>query len=168
MKKFRIYDACVIALLAALVFALEQLLAFLPNIQLTIFLLVLFSKKLGLIKTSIIIIIHTLLDNLFMSSLNLAYFPFMLIGWLIIPITLNTIFKRVNSNIALAFLGILFSVLYSWSFLLGNVLFMNVRFLDYFIADIPFEIILALSSFLSILLLYIPLSKLFDRFYKSN
>lgn len=168
MKKFRIYDACVIALLAALVFSLEQLLAFLPNVQLTVFLLVLFSKKLGLIKTSIIIIIHTLLDNLFMSSLNLAYFPFMLIGWLIIPITLNTIFKRVNSNIALAFLGILFSALYSWSFLLGNVLFMNVRFLDYFIADIPFEIILALSSFLSILLLYIPVSKLFDRFYKSN
>ena len=35
--------------------------------------------------------------------------------------------------------------------------------LAYFVSDIPFELILAGSSFLSILLLYDPLSNVFDK-----
>ena len=92
-------DITLIALLATLLFIQEQALSFIPNVQLTVFLLVLFSKKFGLLKTIIISSIHVILDNLVMGSFNLIFVPFMLLGWLIIPITLNTIFKKVNSNI---------------------------------------------------------------------
>ena len=113
-KRITVFDIALISLLSALLFIQEELLSFLPNIQFTVFLIVLFSKKLGLLRTTIIVIIHVILDNLYMSSFNIMYTPWMLIGWLIIPITLCTIFKKVNSNIILAFLGVFYSFIYCW------------------------------------------------------
>ena len=101
-NKISVFDIALVAILAAIIFVLEQLLSNIPGVQLTIFLIVLFSKKLGTIKTCIIIIIHVLLDNFAMSSFSLIYTPAMLIGWLIIPLTLNTIFKCVTNPILLA------------------------------------------------------------------
>lgn len=159
----RVKDITLIAILTAILFAQEQILSFLPNIQLTVLLIVLYSKVLGLKKTIIIVTIHTFLDNLLMGF-NIFYFPFMLIGWLIIPISLNTIFKRVNNTILLAFLGILFSFLYSWMFVFANVVLLQVGFWQYLIADLYFEILLAASSFFTILWLYDPLYKLMIEF----
>lgn len=155
----RVKDITIIAILTAVLFIQEQLLTFLPNVQLTLFLIVLYSKTLGIKKTIIIVIIHTFLDNLIMGF-NLLYFPFMLCGWLIIPTTLATIFKKVNSPIILAFLGIGYALVYSWVFLIAHVLITEVEFWAYLIADIYFEIILAASSFITILWLYEPLHKL--------
>src|SRR5690554_4722661 len=121
----RVKDITLIAILTAILFAQEQILSFLPNIQLTVLLIVLYSKVLGLKRTIIIVTIHTFLDNLLMGF-NIFYFPFMLVGWLIIPISLNTIFKRVNNTILLAFLGILFSFLYSWMFVFVIVVLLQV------------------------------------------
>ena len=84
MKKITIKDMVIIAVCTAILFVQEELLSFLPNIQFTVFLIVLYSKKLGFFKTSFIVIIHTILDNLFMGSFNIIYFPFMLLGWLLI------------------------------------------------------------------------------------
>ena len=52
-----------IAIFAAIMFVQEFALSFIPNVQLTVFLLVLYSKVFGLKKTCIIILIHTILDN---------------------------------------------------------------------------------------------------------
>ena len=87
-----------IALLAAILFIQEQLLSFIPNVQLTFFLFVLYSKKLKFIDTIFITLIYVVLDNLVSGSFNLLFIPFMFIGWIIIPILLNTIFKKVESN----------------------------------------------------------------------
>lgn len=162
MNKINVKDICIIAVSTAIIFVLEQLLSFLPNIQLTIFLIVLFSKKLKLIKTIIIVIIHTVLDNLVMGSFNIIYFPFMLLGWLLIPIMLSTIFKKINSPLGLALIGILNSFLYCFIMIIPNIIILKIEIIPYFVADIPFELLLALSSFLSILCLYKPCSKLFD------
>ena len=86
---FRIKDITIIAFFSAILFVQEQLLTFLPNVQLTVFLIVLYSKVFGLSKTLIIILIHTILDNIIMSSFSLYYFPFMLIGWSLMPININ-------------------------------------------------------------------------------
>ena len=96
-KKFKIIDIAIIASCISIIFVQEQILSFLPNIQLTILLLVVYSKKLGCLKTSIIVIIHSLLDCLVTGSLNLYYFPFILIGWLIIPIIITLFFKKCES-----------------------------------------------------------------------
>ena len=165
LNNFKTKDLTLIALLATIVFVQEQMLTFLPNVQLTVFLLVLYSKKLGFIRTSILCLIHVLLDNMVMGSFNILYMPFMFVGWMIIPITLNSVFKKVESNIILAFLGIFYAFIYSWIFIIPNCIMLNVGFNVYLMADFIWEILLALSSFLSILLLYDPCSKIFNNSY---
>ena len=168
MRKIKVIDIAIIASLTAILFVQEQLLSFLPNIQLTIFLIVLYSKKLGLIRALLITIIHVLLDNLVVGSFALLYTPTMLISLSLIPILICTIFKKIEKTILLGLLGILFSLIYSWSFIIPNVIAYNMNPLAYFIADIPWEIILAASSFVSIWLLFNPCAKVIDIIYNDK
>lgn len=158
-KKIRTKDIALLAMLTAILFVQEQILTFIPQFQFTVLLLVLYSKTLGFLKTSIIIVIHVILDNLVMGSLSYLYTPAMLVGWLIIPLLFTKVFKKVNSPLGLACLSIICSLLYCWSFIPINVLATDVDFWVYIISDIPFEIMLAVYSFLTILWLYKPLEK---------
>lgn len=160
-SKIIIYDIVLIALLASILFVQEQLLSFLPNIQLTFLLIVLYSKKIGLYNTSLIILIHVLLDSLFTSSFSVLYTVPMFVGLIFIPISLNTIFKKVESHIVLACLSILYAVFYSLMFLISFVIILQVDPIAYLVADSIFQVLLGASSFLTILILYPPLSKLF-------
>lgn len=155
-------DITIIAVMTTILFVQEQLLASLPGIQLTVFLIVLFAKKLGLAKSSIIIVLHVLLDNFYMSSFSLMYTPTMLIGWLIIPLSLCTIFKKVESPIILALLGVLYSFIYCWLYIIPSYFLISISPIAYLISDITFEIALAVVSFVSILFLYNPCSKIFN------
>ena len=120
-------DIAIIAVMTAILFIQEQLLASLPGIQLTVFLLILFSKKFGLGKTLVIVVLYVTLDNLYMSSFSLMYTPTMLVGWLIIPLTLCTIFKKVESPIVLAFLSVVYSLIYSWIYVIPTMLLTNIK-----------------------------------------
>ena len=165
-SKISIYDIALMSTLTAILFVQEQLLVHVPGVQLTIFLIVLYSKKLGLIRSLIIVIIYALLDNLYMNSFSLLFTPFMLIGWLIIPLTVCTIFRKVESSLVFGCLGILYSFLYSWLFIIPNFIFLNIGPLEYLASDILFEVILAVCSFLSLFWLYKPCSKIIDRLKK--
>lgn len=165
INKFNVRDIALIAILSTILFVQEQVLTFLPNIQLTVFLLVLYSKKLGFIRTTIIVIIHVLLDNLFMGSMNLVYTPAMFVGWMLIPIIICTLFKKTESPFLLAIFGFIEGFLYSWMFILPNYLLYNINPLAYLASDVLFEFLLAISSFLSILFLYKYVSNYFDKLY---
>ena len=160
-------DLIIVALLVALLIVQEQLLTFIPNVQLTFFMLVLFSKKLNIVHSFIICFIYVLLDSFLAGSFNL-FLPFMMIGVLFIPLSINTIFKKVESNILLALLGILYSFIYSFILIIPGCILFNMDFITYLKGDIIYEIVLAISSFISILLLYNPCSKIFDEYYKKR
>ena len=163
-KKFwTVKNICLIALFSVILFVLEEALSFLPNIQLTFFLIILFSKTLGFRRTTVIVIIYFLLDCLVMGSLNPIYISFQLLGWLIIPILMCTAFKRIENNIFLALLAILFSLLYSWIMIIPSCIVLETKFIAYLLADLPFEALLVGSSFLTTLLLYNPLKKVLDK-----
>ena len=157
-------DMALIAMFAAIIFIQEEALTFIPNVQLTVFLLVLYSKRLGFIKTSIIIVIHVLLDNLVMGSFSVIWTPAMFVGWMLIPIVICTIFRKVENFIVLAFAGAFLSFTYCWCFVLPNYLVMHISPIKYLASDIVFECILAASSFISILCLYIPIKNIFVKF----
>lgn len=159
----KIKDITLCAICTSILVVQEQILAFLPNIQLTLFLMVLFSKKLGLIRTIIIITCYTLIDGLVGGPFNIIYIIFMLIGWLIIPILLCTIFKKVQSPLYLALLGVMFAFTYSWINIIPNLILTSASIISYLIADYPFELLLAASSFLSILWLYTPIERVFKK-----
>ncbi len=168
MHKFKVFDITLIAILSAILILQEMILQFLPNIQLTVFLIVVISKKMGLIKSLVIVFIYSLLDCLFTSSFNIFYFPFLLLGWSLISISLNTIFKKVESPFILAIIGVMHSFLYCWLFFIPTIILLDVKLFDYFISDILFEILLASSSFLTILWLYKPISNIFDKLLKKE
>ena len=157
-------DVVIISLLAVVLFVQEQLLMVIPNVSLTIILMILYSKKLGLKKTLLIIFVYCMLDNLYMSSFNIVFTPVMLIGWFIIPITLNTVFKKVNNIFHLSLIAFLLSLTYSWAFVIPSCLMFDMNVITYMIADIPYELILGISSFATTLILYKPLSRVFDKY----
>ena len=156
----KIKDITVIAFFAGILFIQEQLLSFIPNVQLTVFLIVLYSKVFKLWQTLIIVLIHTLLDNIFMSSFSIYYFPFMLLGWSFIPIIINLFFRKNDNPITLAIVGMGCSFIYCWLFMIPQLLLTEVNIVAYFMADIFFEVILAITSFLTILWLYNPCARL--------
>lgn len=141
-----------IAIFAAIMFVQEFALSFIPNVQLTQCLIAVFYYSLGLVDTLIIIVIHVFLDNLAMGSFNLIYTPAMLIGWLCLPIVLHMFRKNQNRFFSATIVG-LHGIVYSLWFALANVLMLEVPFLTYFIADIPFEVILVVNGFITTLLL---------------
>lgn len=84
----------------------------------------------------------------------------MLLGWSLIPIIINVFFKKVENPIVLALVGLSCSFIYSWMFIIPQVIITKVDLIAYLVADLFFELILALTSFLTILWLYKPCSKL--------
>jgi uncharacterized membrane protein len=153
----------IISILTAILFVQEQILTPIPNVQLTFLLIILFAKTFNLVETILMITVHVILDNILMGSFNLTVVPFMYIGYLIIPLTIKTIFKKVESPLWLALLSVIYSLLYSWIFIIPAVFILQIPFWTYLIQDIPFEIILAASSFLSVLWLYRPLKNILDQ-----
>lgn len=159
-------DITIIAVLSSFLFIQELVLSYLPNIQLTMLLIVLFSKKLGCIKTILITCVYVILDNIFGGAFNLLFVVFMFIGWSITPILLNTVFKKVNNNILLAVIGVLCSFLYSWILIIPGCITFNTDFISYLKMDITWEVVMATSSFLTILFIYKPLDIAWNKILK--
>lgn len=155
-----IKNITIIAFFSAILFLQELMFTAIPNVQLTVFLIVLYSKVFGFRKTIIIILIHVILDNLIMNSFNVLFTPFMFIGWIIIPIIICSFFRKNDSPFLLAIIGFICSFIYCWIFIIPNVIFMSIDPFAYLLNDIVWEVILAVVSFLTILWLYKPCSKL--------
>lgn len=168
MKKsiISIKDITISSILAAILFVQEQILFFLPNITFTMLLIVLYSKRLGCFKTILIICVYVILDNIFCGAFNLLFVVFMFIGWSITPILLNTIFKKVNNNILLAVIGVLCSFIYSWILIIPGCITFNTDFISYLKMDITWEVVMATSSFLTILFIYKPLDIAWNKILK--
>lgn len=167
MKKLLVKDIAIISIFGVIVALQEEILIFLPNINFTVFLVVLFSKVFGLYKTLLMILVYVFLDNTLMSSFSPIFTPFMYLGWAIIPSLLNTVFKNVNKTMQLALLGILFSFVYCWVYIIPNALILKINIIAYLASDILFEILMALSSFITILWLYEPSAKALKKLYSS-
>lgn len=156
-------EIVIIGIFSAMLVSIQYALSFIPNIQLTILLLFVFSRCLGTFKTLIIILINVIVQNIIWGSVNIIFMITMFIGYMFTPILLNIVFKKVNNIIGLALISILCSLLYCWSFILPAVLITEVSAASYIVADILFEVLMAGSSFISILWLYERLYKVLNK-----
>lgn len=162
-------ELCLMALLTAVLFLQEELLTFLPNIQLTVLLILLYGKIFGLFRTSLMVTVYLILDGIFMGSPNPLYLFFMWLGWMINPLLVcGTRLKTEERILPLAFAGAGFAFAYCWVMIIPGRILTGVPWKAYLAADLPFEALLAASSFLSILLLYEPLKRLLDRLMKTE
>jgi len=157
--QIKIKDVALIAVLAAVLFVQQLALSMLPNIQFTTLLIVLYTKVLGFRRTTLIITIHVIASNFFspFGPVNPIYMPSMFIAWMLIPILLTTVFKKMNRPYPLAIFGFFFGFVYGWLFIPISVFILGVPFMSYFMMDLPFELLMAISNFLTILWLYDPI-----------
>ena len=160
VKPMKVKDIAIMVMLTALLFVQEEVLTLIPNIQFTFLLIMLYGAVLGPKKASLIVLVHVLLDNLFMSSFIPTVILPMLIGH---EITMLIGFVLKNRNSIILSIGItISSIIYVSIFFVTNIFVYDVNPLAYFIADIPFDIILIACNILCIILLYKPLYKILN------
>ncbi len=158
-----------ISLSIAILFTQEQLLMFLPNIQLTVLLIIVFTSVYTFKESIILITAYVLLDSLFMGGFNIFYMVPMLLAWYLIPISYHTFLRKTNSELKLGLFALLFGFVYGWMFIPFNMLQTGINnFLPYLIADIPFELIMATTGFLTVFWLYKPLYDVLNELVSVN
>jgi len=164
--KITIRKMCILSLMAVILFVQEEALTMLPNIQLTFLLISLFAAIFGIKYSLIIVCIHVILDNVVMGSFTPIVMIPMLIGYTILVIVMNLV-KNENLVIKVVCASIC-SWIYCMLFLFANALWLDIDVHAYFIADIPFEILLVLSTTFTITYLYRPLEKVISREWNKN
>lgn len=171
MERKLIKDLVLIAVLTSILFIQQIALSFIPNVQLTTLLILIYTKVIGFRKTSLIIVLHVLTFNIlspFGPSL-LIDIPFMIFAWILFSL----IVKVLKDNLyLLAGVGFLFGFVYGFILLIPAVLIMDSIFLPYLISDIPFQIIMAASNFITIIWLYerlkVVLEQLINKYYRKS
>ncbi len=146
------------AMCITIVFVQEQILTIIPNVQFTTLLLVLYVSLFKWRESVAMIVIYVILDNLYMNSFNPIYTPAMLLAWLTIPLLYYTVLGQTKSEVKLAVFGLLYGFYYGWVFIPFRMVELGItEFWPYLMLDIPFQIIMAVSNFITILWLYKPL-----------
>jgi hypothetical protein len=159
-----------IAFAVTLTFVQEQALLLLPNVQLTVVLMFVFVSVFTYKESVIYILSYVLLDNLYLGGFSPFNVIPMLVAWNLIPLVYHTVLKRTTDEKTLAIAAFLFGFVYSWSFIPGAILMYGLSGVweFYLLADIPFEIILAVSGSLSVLWLYQPLYRVVSQLERST
>jgi hypothetical protein len=147
-----------IAMSVPLILVQEQLLMGFPNIQLTVLLIILFSTIFSYKESMIMVLVYVVLDSLVTGTMDLFYVFPLLIGWSIIPTVYNFVLKRTVNEYYLAGFALVFGFLYGWVFIPFRMVQFGVSIVwPYFVADLPFEIIMAVVGFSTVLLIFKPL-----------
>ena len=158
-------EMIILSMCAAVLFVQQLALSFIPNIQLSVLLVVLYTRVFGFRKTSAIVIIHVLVSNILspFGPVMPVYIPAMVIAWMLVPILLTTVFRHVRSALGLAIFGLFYGFVYGWVYIPFAVFLTGAPFAAYTLMDIPFEILMAISNFTTILWLYDPLHRMLNR-----
>ena len=147
-----------VALSVAIVFTLEQFLVFIPNVQLTVLLIILFVSVFSFKDSIILITSYVLLDSLYMGGFNVFYMVPMFLAWYLIPISYHTFLRKTKSELKLAWFALGFGFVYGWMFIPFNMIQTGIpNFIPYLIADLPFELVMGIVGFVTVLWLYKPL-----------
>lgn len=138
----------------------EYMLMILPNVQFTILLMILFVSVFSFKESIIMITGYVFLDLMMLGGLNPMYLLPMLVSWYLIPVSYHTILRRTNDELKLALFAMAFGVIYGLMFMPFKMLEQGIwNPLPYLIADIPFEIIMSITGFITVYWLFVPLQK---------
>lgn len=153
---------CYLVVLTTILFVQEEVLTFIPSVQLTFFLIMIYGATLGIGYGSIIVLVHVLLDNLYMSSFGFATILPMLIGYEI-TLIMGYLFRGKN-EILNGFINAICAIIYSALFIPINVYIYNIDVKAYILADIPFVFVLVTCNMFCSLFLYKPIYRLLETY----
>ena len=165
--KNSIRSIALVAMLLAILIIQEEFLIFVPNVQLTVILIIVYAQFLSNKELYPLVIGYVILDNLIMGSFNLLYTPSMFFSWLLLAYVSK---KAINSpDYVKLIIAIAFGFVYGWSFLPATALVQNFsrieQFYLYIKYDLIFEITMATSGLVTYLIFYNPLIHLFKQLF---
>ncbi len=150
------------AMLLAVLVAQEYILTGIPQVQLTVILILVYAHFLRYRELVPLIAAYVLLDNLLMGSFSLLYTPTMLIIWPLFAVVARSL--RNKPDYANFILAVLFPFVYGWAFIPASILVMHLntwtKVWTYLMMDIPAELTMAVVSVITFLALYRPLKEL--------
>ncbi len=155
-----------VAFAITITFVQEQMLLIIPQVQLTVLLMFVFASVFNYRESFIYITVYVILDNLYMGGFN----PFdaipMFFAWNTIPYIYNIVLRRTDNEYKIAMAAFVFGFLYSWSFIPGQIVLLGIDqvWQYYVLADIPWEIALAIVGYVSVVWAYKPLVKIAKEF----
>ena len=152
-----------VAMSISIIFVLEQAMLIIPNVQLTVLLIILFSSVFTFKESMIMVLIYVFLDSLYMGTMDPFYMIPLVMGWSIIPVVYNTFLRRTSNEYILSIFALFFGFVYGWVFIPFRMIQFGISVVwPYLIADITFEIIMAVVGFTTVILLFKPLKKVLD------
>ena len=153
-------DLILIALSTSILVVQELVLSFLPNIQLTTLLLLVYTKIYGLKKSIVIVFIYVLIDNLLFGSIMMMHIVIpMLLAWLVIVSSFSLLLKMTRHQIVYIVFAYLCGHVYGLMFVPFQAFILNIDPIAYMLVDIPWEIVMGISNALAVLWLFDPLTR---------
>lgn len=149
------------AALTSILLVQEQVLTFIPNVQFSTLLIILFVSHFTYKESLVMLFVYVVLDSLWMGALNPFIMIPMYLGWALIPTFYHTLLRKTNNPTILAWFGLMMGSLYGLVFLPFAVIQTGVSAQVYLLADLPFQLIMGVSNFVTIYWLYEPLNTRF-------
>lgn len=145
--------------MASIVVVLEKVLEFIPNVQLTVVLLMVFIYYLTLPESLLLVTVYTFLDIL-LGGISLYAVP-MFIAWSLFAVIVHYSKGHMNK---LILIGIFYPIVYSVMLGIPYVLMLDMDIRAYFIADIPYTLVFIGANILTIYYLYPVITKTLENY----
>ena len=162
-----IKELVLLALSTSILVVQELMFSFLPNIQLTTLLIMVYTYVYGFKKSVVIVFVYVIIDNLLFGSITMFNIVIpMLIGWLMIVTIFSVISSKTKNMIVYLILAYLFGHLYGLIFTPFQAWMMNIEIIPYLLADIPWQVVMGLTNAIAILWLFDPLQRFLSKLYR--
>lgn len=158
----KVTQMCTYALLAALTIAAKELLAFLPNVELVSFLLIIYAlylKQSGAILVSVLFCFVQILLYGF-GIWSIMYF----IVWPLLVCVVVLFKKYLNTYQRCALFSGIFGLIFGFLFSIPYFIISIKTGWIYFLKGIPFDLIHAVANYLIMVVLFDPISKVFETY----
>ncbi|MFO7969814.1 MAG: hypothetical protein R6U15_06895 [Candidatus Izemoplasmatales bacterium] len=163
----KIKEITLLSLATAILIIQEFAFSFIPNIQLTTFLIMIYVAVFGLKKTLTIVIIHVILDNLLFGSIGMLNIVIpMFIAWIFIAIIFHFVLKITDKIFIYAIFAYFFGHLYGMIFVPFQAFVLEIDLLSYLLVDLLWQVVMGVGNFLAVIWLYQPIEDILKNLYQ--
>lgn len=164
--KLSVRELCILAFFAALIFSVKTALASVPNVNLNTLLIILATAYFGW-RALYAVGVYILLEGL-IFGFSIWWFSYLYI-WPVL-VVLVMLFRRNESALVWAVLAGVYGLLFGPLMYIGYFAIAGGwrSYAAMWIAGIPYDLIHAVSNFLTVLILFKPLSRMMDRFVQGS
>ena len=160
--KLTVRELCILAFFAALMFSVKTALASIPNVNLNALLIILAAVYFGW-RALYAVGVYILLEGL-IFGFSIWWFSYLYIWPMLVVLAM--LFRRNESALVWAVLAGVYGLLFGPLMYIGYFAIVGGwrSYTAMWIAGIPYDLIHAVSNFLTVLILFKPLSKIMDHF----